>query len=122
MSSYDGAKSARQSKRYSVTAVYLSMSAKEKDLEIDDDLAKGASAYPTTRPDLKSFSLVLIFLRFCARPQYSPEIFERSQVENFVPVEEELRSRKGCQVSGFENSFAHSESDGIGGGKALALS
>ena len=41
MSSYDGSRSARQSKRYSVTALYLSMSANEKDLEIEDDLAKG---------------------------------------------------------------------------------
>jgi hypothetical protein len=31
----------RQSKRISVTALYLSMSAKDKDLEISDDLAKG---------------------------------------------------------------------------------
>jgi Ras GTPase-activating-like protein IQGAP2/3 len=38
----------RQSKRYSVTALYLSMSAKEKDLEIEDDLAKGSiRAYHT---------------------------------------------------------------------------
>lgn len=41
MSSHDGARSMRQSKRYSVTALYLSMSAKDKDLEIEDDLAKG---------------------------------------------------------------------------------
>jgi Ras GTPase-activating-like protein IQGAP2/3 len=41
MSSMDGARSVRQSKRYSVTALYLSMSAKEKDLEIEDDLARG---------------------------------------------------------------------------------
>lgn len=41
MSSHDGARSMRQSKRYSVTALYLSMSAKEKDLEIEDDLARG---------------------------------------------------------------------------------
>ncbi|KAL1632110.1 RasGAP protein [Neofusicoccum ribis] len=40
MSSHDGTRSMRQSKRYSVTALYLSMSAKEKDLEIEDDLAK----------------------------------------------------------------------------------
>lgn len=40
MSSHDG-RSVRQSKRFSYTAVYMSMSAKEKDLEIDDDLAKG---------------------------------------------------------------------------------
>lgn len=40
MSSADG-RSARQSKRYSVTALYLSMSANERDMEIEDDLAKG---------------------------------------------------------------------------------
>jgi Ras GTPase-activating-like protein IQGAP2/3 len=40
MSSHD-ARSLRQSKRMSVTALYLSMSAKEKDLEISDDLSKG---------------------------------------------------------------------------------
>ena len=42
VSSNDG-RSARQSKRYS-TALYLSMSAKEKDLEIEDDLARGTKA------------------------------------------------------------------------------
>ena len=42
VSSNDG-RSARQSKRYS-TALYLSMSAKEKDLEIEDDLARGMEA------------------------------------------------------------------------------
>lgn len=41
MSSHDGNRSVRQSKRYSVTALYLSMSAKEKDLEIEDELARG---------------------------------------------------------------------------------
>lgn len=40
MSSNDG-RSVRQSKRYSVTALYLSMSANDKDAEIDDELAKG---------------------------------------------------------------------------------
>ncbi|KAI9822308.1 MAG: glyceraldehyde-3-phosphate dehydrogenase 1 [Pycnora praestabilis] len=39
MSSHDG-RSVRQSKRYSVTALYMSMSANERDLEISDDLAK----------------------------------------------------------------------------------
>ncbi|PGH01322.1 hypothetical protein AJ79_07959 [Helicocarpus griseus UAMH5409] len=39
MSSHD-TRSVRQSKRMSVTALYLSMSAKEKDLEISDDLAR----------------------------------------------------------------------------------
>lgn len=45
MSSYDGTRSARQSKRYSMSALYLSMSANETDLEIDDELAKGKPAY-----------------------------------------------------------------------------
>ncbi|RDW67868.1 putative RAS GTPase-activating protein sar1 [Coleophoma cylindrospora] len=40
MSSHDGGRSVRQSKRYSMTTLYLSMSANEKDLEIEDDLAK----------------------------------------------------------------------------------
>ena len=40
MSSYDGSRSARQSKRYSMSALYLSI-ANEADLEIEDELAKG---------------------------------------------------------------------------------
>ncbi|KAK7698239.1 RasGAP protein [Diaporthe eres] len=40
MSSYDGSRSARQSKRYSMSALYMSMSAQETDLEIEDELAK----------------------------------------------------------------------------------
>lgn len=39
--SNDGGKSVRQSKRYSMTTLYMSMSANDKDLEIEDDLAKG---------------------------------------------------------------------------------
>jgi Ras GTPase-activating-like protein IQGAP2/3 len=41
MSSYDGSRSARQSKRYSMSALYMSMSANETELEIEDELAKG---------------------------------------------------------------------------------
>ncbi|MCJ1441132.1 MAG: glyceraldehyde-3-phosphate dehydrogenase 1 [Stictis urceolatum] len=40
MMSQDGSRSMRQSKRYSVTALYLSMSSKDKELEIEDDLAR----------------------------------------------------------------------------------
>lgn len=47
ISSHDG-RAARQSKRYS-TALYLSMSAKEKDLEIEDDLARGREIDTTLR-------------------------------------------------------------------------
>ena len=50
MSSHDGGRSVRQSKRYSMTTLYLSMSANEKDLEIEDDLAKGT--------DLPAFNCV----------------------------------------------------------------
>jgi Ras GTPase-activating-like protein IQGAP2/3 len=39
-SSHDAARSMRQSKRASMTALYVSISAKEKDLEISDDLAR----------------------------------------------------------------------------------
>ncbi len=41
MSSYDGSRSARQSKRYSMSALYMSMSANEGDMQIEDELAKG---------------------------------------------------------------------------------
>ena len=43
-SSHDGARSLRQSKRVSMTALYASMSAKDKDLEISDDLARAQRA------------------------------------------------------------------------------
>ncbi len=42
--SYDGSRSARQSKRYSMSALYMSMSANESDLVIEDDLAKGMAS------------------------------------------------------------------------------
>lgn len=44
VSSRDGARSMRQSKRYSVTALYMSMSANQRDLEIEDDLARAQKA------------------------------------------------------------------------------
>ena len=39
--SQDGGRSVRASKRYSHTALYLSMSAQDRDLEIEDELARG---------------------------------------------------------------------------------
>jgi Ras GTPase-activating-like protein IQGAP2/3 len=41
MSSYEGGRSARQSKRYSMSALYMSMSANEGEMQIEDDLARG---------------------------------------------------------------------------------
>ena len=37
-------RSMRASKRFSVTALYMSMNASQKDLEIEDDLARGKSS------------------------------------------------------------------------------
>ena len=45
MSSYEGSRSARQSKRYSMSALYMSMTASEGDLQIEDELAKGKSLH-----------------------------------------------------------------------------
>ncbi|KXL47780.1 hypothetical protein M433DRAFT_60367 [Acidomyces richmondensis BFW] len=50
MSSQEGTRSMRASKRYSVTALYLSMNANQRDLEIEDDLARAQKALR----DLKS--------------------------------------------------------------------
>ncbi|KAK4545058.1 hypothetical protein LTR36_003609 [Oleoguttula mirabilis] len=50
MSSQEGARSMRASKRYSVTALYLSMNANQRDMEIEDDLARAQKALR----DLKS--------------------------------------------------------------------
>ena len=46
MTSQDGSRSMRASKRYSVTALYLSMNANQRDLEIEDDLARGEHNAP----------------------------------------------------------------------------
>ncbi|KAF2796566.1 Rho GTPase activation protein [Melanomma pulvis-pyrius CBS 109.77] len=56
MSSHDGSRSVRQSKRYSVTALYLSMSAKDKELEIEDDLAKAQKALRELKSKISSQS------------------------------------------------------------------
>ncbi|EON65437.1 IQ domain-containing protein containing GTPase activating protein [Coniosporium apollinis CBS 100218] len=56
MSSHDGSRSMRASKRYSVTALYLSMSAKEKDLEIEDDLARAQKALRELKARISSQS------------------------------------------------------------------
>ncbi|EDN08965.1 predicted protein [Histoplasma mississippiense (nom. inval.)] len=55
LSSHD-TRSVRQSKRMSVTALYLSMSAKEKDLEISDDLAKAQRALRELKSKISSQS------------------------------------------------------------------
>lgn len=55
MSSVTGS-STRQSKRYSMSALYLSMSANEKDLDIEDDLAKAQKALRDLKSKISSQS------------------------------------------------------------------
>ncbi|KAI6627147.1 hypothetical protein MCOR07_002089 [Pyricularia oryzae] len=56
MSSYDGSRSTRQSKRYSMSALYMSMSANETDLEIEDDLAKAQKVLRDLKSKISSQS------------------------------------------------------------------
>ncbi|TRX90674.1 hypothetical protein FHL15_008449 [Xylaria flabelliformis] len=62
MSSYDGTRSARQSKRYSMSALYMSMSANETDLEIDDELAKAQRILRDLKTKISSQSKKNFFL------------------------------------------------------------
>ncbi|KAK8066901.1 GTPase-activator protein for Ras-like GTPase [Apiospora hydei] len=56
MSSYDGSRSARQSKRYSMSALYMSMSANESELEIEDELAKAQKVLRELKSKISSQS------------------------------------------------------------------
>ncbi|KAK3671778.1 RasGAP protein [Recurvomyces mirabilis] len=56
MSSQDGSRSMRASKRYSVTALYLSMNANQRDLEIEDDLARAQKALRELKGKISSQS------------------------------------------------------------------
>ena len=62
------------------------MSANEKDLEIEDDLAKGQIAYGTLGNKL--------LISPC-----SSEDTPRPKVEDFLAIEEEFCFREGCQIS-----------------------
>jgi hypothetical protein len=88
-----------------MTTLYLSMSANERDLEIEDDLAKGMFGFQ--RNDLWETANFLC----------SPEDTARPQVEDFFPIKEEFRVGEGCQISRLANSAVDPESNGIGGGK-----
>ncbi|KAK3724385.1 RasGAP protein [Vermiconidia calcicola] len=56
MSSQDGSRSMRASKRYSVTALYLSMNANQRDMEIEDDLARAQKALRDLKARISSQS------------------------------------------------------------------
>lgn len=84
MSSYDGSRSARQSKRYSMSALYMSMSAQETDLEIEDDLAKGLSPIPRLQAEV----LIKVPLLTVRSPENTPGL----EVQDLLPIQEELRA------------------------------
>ncbi|UKZ76337.1 hypothetical protein TrVFT333_004039 [Trichoderma virens FT-333] len=56
MSTYDGSRSARQSKRYSMSALYMSMTANEGEMQIEDDLAKAQKALRDLKSKISSQS------------------------------------------------------------------
>ena len=105
MSSMHDTRSVRASKRMSVTALYLSMSAKDKDLEISDELAKGLKAF--------SFDRQVSRLLTEASSAKTPP---RTQSKNLVAVQKELRPRERCPLLGLSNRTTHSKSHGIRGG------
>lgn len=55
-SSQDGTRSTRASKRMSVTALYLSMNATHRELEIEDDLARAQKALRELKSHISSQS------------------------------------------------------------------
>lgn len=87
-----------------MTTLYLSMSANEKDLEIEDDLAKGIFITKLTASRRQSNILS------------SSEDLARLEVKDLFPIQEEFCFGEGCQVSGFQNRSSDSKSDGIGRG------
>ena len=79
------------------------MSAKDKELEIEDDLARGMSVvYAQCR-----WSLIIA----------SPEDTARAKSQDLVTVEEELRTRERCPLPRLPDSIAYSEPHGIGRGR-----
>jgi hypothetical protein len=111
MSSHD-TRSIRQSKRMSVTALYLSMSAKDRDLEISDDLARG------TRSQFAPMAFMMGSVVVLTR-RTSPEISSRAQDQDFVAVEEELCLGEGRAIPRFADCAVDSEPNGAGRGKRL---
>lgn len=69
------------------------MSAKEKDVEIEDDLARGT---------LSLLSMVTIG----ADRLYSPESIARIEGQDLNPIEAQFRTREGCAISRYPDSAA----------------
>jgi len=80
------------------------MNANQKDLEIEDDLAKGV----LTRKSMgQGTHLTIDSTKAVARPQ----------VEDLLSIEEELCIGKRRQISRFTNRIARPEPDGAGRGR-----
>lgn len=80
------------------------MSAKEKDLEIEDDLARGGYTIITPK-GIGSDSQV-----------GSSKDSARLQGQDFKPIQEEFRFGEGCPIPGFKNCPSHPKPNGIGRG------
>jgi hypothetical protein len=106
MSSHDGGRSVRQSKRYSMTTLYLSMSANEKDLEIEDDLAKGLDDCCRRSSSTSANALS------------SPKNPSGLEVQDIFPIQKEFRLREGCSVSRLSHCLVDPKSDGLRRGKS----
>lgn len=83
-----------------MTTLYLSMSANEKDLEIEDDLAKGNC-------------ITWIAPKKILIASQSPKDPARPQVQNIITIEEKFRLGEGCQVPRLPNSAIDPKSDGF---------
>jgi len=80
------------------------MSANEKDLEIEDDLAKG------------TIPLCVELTTYETNVFPSPEDTSRPQIKDLITIEEEFCVGEGCEIPRFSNSFADPKSDGVGRG------
>jgi hypothetical protein len=80
------------------------MSANEKDLEIEDDLAKGTDYSHRRSPSTP------------ANVPPSPENTSGPEVQDLLTIEEEFRSGEGRQISRLSYCVIDSESDGPGRG------
>lgn len=85
-----------------MSALYMSMSAQETDLEIEDELAKGLFS-------IKPGNRLLLLTIHSAKDITGP------QVQNFITIEEEFRAREGRAISRLSNRSADPKSHGTGG-------
>ncbi|KJR79954.1 IQ motif containing GTPase activating protein [Sporothrix schenckii 1099-18] len=106
MSSYDGTRSARQSKRISMSALYMSMSAQETDLEIEDELAKAQKVLRELKAKISSQSKQNFVLEKDVRyldSRIALLIQNRMALEEQNEVASRLEDANELQVGAFPN-------------------